>query len=241
MTAGPNRPERPDPHVRPLRYSDGLSLQLGASAVLVVLGWWVADPTGSWLGLSGATWLAAAFAVPVVHQLYVWAAWRSELLHRTWTRRFGDRALRVFGLGFFVLFALRPVTMVGLAVADRGTLWTPGPVSWVAAALLAAPAVWTLASVVLFFGARRALGVDHFVPGFDEPFVRRGAFAHVPNAMYTLAFLLLWAIAVAAGSRAALVAAAVQHALIWVHYVATERPDMQVIYGGRPLSSSPPR
>jgi protein-S-isoprenylcysteine O-methyltransferase Ste14 len=104
-----------------------------------------------------------------------------------------------------------------------------------AAAVVAAPALWTVYSVGRWFGARRALGVDHFEPGFDEPLVRRGAFAFVPNAMYTLAFLLLWAFAIAAGSRATLVTAAYQHALIWVHYFATERPDMQVIYEGRPL------
>lgn len=140
----------------------------------------------------------------------MWAVWRAELFTRAWTRRLGTQALRVFGAGFFVLFALRLV-----------------------ACLVAAPAVWALHSVARWFGIRRALGVDHFEPGFDEPLVRRGAFARVPHAMYTLAFLLLWAIAIAAGSRAALVAAGTQRALVWVHYLATERPDMQVTYGGR--------
>jgi hypothetical protein len=55
--------------------------------------------------------------------------------------------------------------------------------------------------------------------------------------MYALGFLALWAIGIAAGSRAALVAAAFQHAFIWAHYRWIERADMQVIYEGRPLAS----
>jgi hypothetical protein len=59
----------------------------------------------------------------------------------------------------------------------------------------------------------------------------------MPNAMYALGSLALWAIGIAAGSRGALVAAAFQHAFIWAHYRWIERPDMQVIYAGRPLAS----
>ncbi len=97
--------------------------------------------------------------------------------------------------------------------------------------MVAIPAAWTMSSVVRFFGFWRAAGADHFDEGLrTEPFVRRGAFARVPNAMYTLGFLGLWAIAIAAGSRSGLVAAAASHVYIWVHYLCTERPDMDVIY-----------
>ncbi len=224
----------------PLRSTEGFGWQLAAAVVLGGLAWWLGRPTGMWLGLPGRMWLAMAIAVPVVHQLVAGAGWRAELVHRWFTRRFGDHGLRVFGAAFLPLFALRPVVVLGVAVSDAGSLWAPGAASFVAATMLAAPAGWTFVSVARYFGIRRALGVDHFDRDFDEPFVRRGAFAIVPNAMYVFGFLALWAIAVAAGSRAALTAAAFQHAFIWAHYRWIERPDMQVIYEGRPLASVDP-
>ena len=55
--------------------------------------------------------------------------------------------------------------------------------------------------------------------------------------MYGLAFLGLWAIALLCGSWSALVAAAFQHAYIWVHMYTVEGPDMRRIYG---VEDSPP-
>ena len=49
--------------------------------------------------------------------------------------------------------------------------------------------------------------------------------------MYTFAFFAFWAIALLAGSIAALAVALFQHAYIWVHWYCTEEPDMRVIYG----------
>jgi hypothetical protein len=221
----------------PLRSTEGFGWQLAAAVVLGGLAWWLGQPTGRWLGLPGRTWMATAIAVPVAHQLVAGAGWRAELVARWFTRRFAGHGLRVFGAFFLPLFALRPVVVLGVAMADAGSLWAPGAVSFATAMVLAAPAVWTFVSVARYFGIRRALGVDHFERDFDEPFVRRGAFAIVPNAMYVLGFFALWAIAVAAGSWAALTAAAFQHAFIWAHFRWIERPDMQVIYGGRPLAS----
>ncbi len=218
--------------------AEGFGRQLVVAAVLAGLTWWLARPTGSWLGWSGTAWLAAAIGVPVAHQLVAGVGWRVELVDRWFTRRFGANGLRVYGAAFFALFALRPVVVLGVSASDPGSLWEPGTAAFLAAAVIAAPAVWTFVSVARYFGIRRALGVDHFEPDFDEPFVRRGAFAVVPNAMYVFGFLALWAIAVAAGSRAGLAAAGFQHALIWAHYRWIERPDMEVIYAGRPVATS---
>jgi hypothetical protein len=220
----------------PLRRWQGLAPQLGTAVLLGIVAWWLAEPDGTWLGLSGRAWLLAALVVPTVHQVVVAVGWRLELFDRRVTGWFGGRALTAFGAVFLPLFALRPLVVLGTGFADVGSLWRPGPLAGLAAAVLAAPALWTFASVARYFGLRRALGADHFEPDFDAPLVRRGAFAVVPNAMYVLGFLALWAIAVATGSRAALVAAGFQHALIWAHYLWTERPDMEVIYGGRPLA-----
>ena len=48
--------------------------------------------------------------------------------------------------------------------------------------------------------------------------------------MYLYAFMLFWAIAIGCNSSAALTVATFSHAYIWVHYYATEKPDMNVIY-----------
>lgn len=69
-----------------------------------------------------------------------------------------------------------------------------------------------------------------WVPLLGMPMERRGAFRWVPNTMYTLVFLGGWALALSAGSRATLIAAAFAHAAIWVHYLCLEKPDMQHIY-----------
>lgn len=191
--------------------------------------------TGEFLGLSAHTWFAAALTAPVAHQVFVWLAWRTELAWRTTTRTFGRHTgFLLFRIVFLTLFAARGVTIVGLAAADRGSLFEPGALAYAAAAALAVPGLWGAASVQLYFGVTRATGADHFDPAYRTmPFVRRGAFRHVPNAMYVLVFLLLWSLAAATGSQAAFVVAAFQHAYIWVHYWCTERPDMDMIYGDR--------
>jgi len=49
--------------------------------------------------------------------------------------------------------------------------------------------------------------------------------------MYVFAFLLFWALGVGCDSSAALLVAAFSHAYIWVHFHATEKPDMRFLYG----------
>ena len=65
--------------------------------------------------------------------------------------------------------------------------------------------------------------------------MRRGIFRFTRNAMYTWAFMIFWILALVYGSRAGLVLAAFSHAYIWVHYLATERPDLRRIYGDETL------
>lgn len=166
---------------KPLRLTDGLAVQIAAAILLGgdrVAGGRsdrrVARPVRGVLAVHGA---GRAVRPPDV----CLGGMASRTVPRSWTRRFGDRALTVFGVGFFILFGLRPVTIIALAVADHGTLWEASPSPWLAAVVLATPAVWTLYSVVRWFSVRRALGVDHFEPGFNEQLVRRGAFAGYPT------------------------------------------------------------
>ncbi len=189
--------------------------------------------TGAALGLSAKTWWYIVLALPIAHQLYVWAFWRGELCWRALGRRYGaEEGFAWFRRLFFMFLLARPLVALGLALADRGTLVEPGLATYLLGALLFVPAAWTMYSVEKYFGPYRAAGADHFIARYRTmPFERRGAFRYVPNAMYTLGFLLFWAIAIALASRAALVAAGYVHVVIWIHYLTLERPDMEVIYG----------
>jgi protein-S-isoprenylcysteine O-methyltransferase Ste14 len=63
------------------------------------------------------------------------------------------------------------------------------------------------------------------------PLVNEGIFRYTRNGMYGPGFLVFWGMAVACDSTGALLAAAFAHAYIWVHHLATEKPDMDAIYG----------
>ncbi len=86
-------------------------------------------------------------------------------------------------------------------------------------------------SVARYFGLSRAAGADHFEERYRTlPLVREGIFRWTGNGMYGVAFLGPWGLALLLGSTGALIAAAFGHAYIWLHYYATERPDMEFIY-----------
>ena len=71
--------------------------------------------------------------------------------------------------------------------------------------------------------------------GFDSiclP-ILKGIFRFTRNGMYVYGFLILWVPALWWASVAALTAALFNHLYIWVHYFATEKPDMARIYSGR--------
>jgi hypothetical protein len=190
---------------------------------------------GELWGLSTPTWFAASIAAAVAHQVYVWLCWRLELHRRAITRRFGGAGFRVYAAVFAVLILMRPVTITLLAVANRGAIESGRPAMRVLAVVLAALGTYTLVSVARYFGFERAVGRDHFDPDAGEvPLERRGVFRWTPNAMYVFGIGALWIPGLWTGSTAALVAAAFSHAYIWVHWLATERPDMRRIYGARP-------
>ena len=79
----------------------------------------------------------------------------------------------------------------------------------------------------------RAAGADHFDRRYrDMPLVKEGIFRFTSNGMYHFGFLLSWAIAIGFDSRAGLLAAVFSHLYIWVHFHATEKPDMKFLYAG---------
>jgi len=183
-------------------------------------------------GGSGTTWFLLALSVPIVHQVFVWLAWRSELCYGFLTKWLGSNAFLAYRIVFFVLFLSRPFTLVLLATADHDTLAIPVLVRIVLCTILALPAAYTFYSVVRYFGLARASGADHFDEAYRHmPMVQKGMFRYSSNAMYTYAFLIFWVIGIACASWASLVVAAFSHAYIWVHYFCTERPDMDLLYG----------
>ncbi len=188
---------------------------------------------GSLWGISTPAWLVLALLVPILHQFYVVVCWRGELYYGWLSRLLGEKAFDVWAVGFMALLLARPLTILALGYADRGTLpiplWLNLPLLAVCLGLFA----YLAYSFLRYFKMPRALGVDHFDPEVSRelPLVREGIFAWTPNAMYIFGFLALWAIGLAFQSRAALLAALFNHLFIWAHYYFTEYPDMLEIYG----------
>ena len=205
-------------------------------ALLVAVSYALAAPklcaSNTWLGLTVQGWFWLNVMVVIAHQVIVWLVFRGELGWGVLTRIFGRWDLTFWGLVFMPFLVARPVLIVCLAVADSGSLMLPRWLCLTFGAALLAPTLFTLWSVVRYFGIPRALGGDHFRLRYRRmPMVRAGAFAWTPNAMYLIAFLGLWSIALLARSHVALVVALFQHAYIWVHYFCTEEPDMRLMYG----------
>src|SRR5690606_41959971 len=114
----------------------------------------------------------------------------------------------------------------------RGTVAAVPLVRKTAAVFALVPALYLFYSVKRYFTFRRAFGIDHFDPAARHlPFVRGGIFRFTSNGMYTFGFLLLWVPALWWASAAGLAVAAFNHLYVWVHYFATERPDIARIYG----------
>ena len=188
---------------------------------------------GLW-GLGTCTWFVIAVIVPIVHQVYVWLAWRIEL-HYSWlTERMGKWGLRAFLADFFLLLSLRVLSVIALAYSNQGSLHLDQTLLNVLSFLLVLPMIYTLYSIGRYFGFKRAAGIDHFDPTYREkPLVRQGIFKYSRNAMYTYGLLVVWLPGLLLASKAALAAALFNHAYIWVHYLCTEKPDMERIYGGK--------
>jgi len=207
------------------------------SALVLGVGVWLLARgqilVGAFLGIPTRTWLVLAILFPVLHQIYVVICWRGELYFGWLSDTFGDYAFHIWAVGFMILFLSRPITIIALAISNNGTIPIP---LWLNLALIViclVVVVYMAYSFVKYFGAERALGMDHFQPEKyrELPFVREGIFRWSSNAMYTYAFLALWMIGLIFTSKAALLAALFNHLFIWAHYYFTEYPDMQFIYG----------
>ncbi|MEE2730663.1 MAG: methyltransferase [Pseudomonadota bacterium] len=190
---------------------------------------------GALLGVSTRTWFWIAIATPVLHQVYVWFVWRVELYTRAFTRRFGlQTAFKAYALGFSLLFVGRLITIILLASSSACSLSWPPLLAYGLAVLITPPVLFLFYSVKRYFTFERAYGIDHFDPHYNEPYVKQGIFQYTDNGMYVFGLMVLYLPGLLWLSEAALLAAAFNHAYIWVHYYFTERPDMVVIYGKAP-------
>lgn len=186
---------------------------------------------GEYAGIDTQGWFTLVVANAVVHQLYVWFCWRIELYASGMSRALGSAAFVVYALGFTILILARPVLATLLSISNAGTLPISAAAGHILALLLCVPVIYLMYSIRRYFSFSRAFGIDHFDAAYrDAPIVRQGIFRYTPNAMYVYGFLLLWIPALYFRSVAGVVAAAFSHAYIWVHYVTTEKPDMEAIY-----------
>jgi hypothetical protein len=206
----------------------GLSIGQGLHTICLVLLLAAVWVIWTYLGEPFPTgfWIAVSF--PIVHQVFVWMAWRLELRSSATSGTIGFRGYLVC---FFLLFGGRFLSLLALAWMDRGSLQIQNIPRIVITGILAALGVYAMYSVMRFFGMARAAGADHFDPRYrNMPFVGEGIFRFTSNGMYVYAFFLFWAIAVGFNSSAALTVAAFSHAYIWVHFYTTEKPDMEFLY-----------
>lgn len=202
----------------------GQFLHFSCLAALLALTW------AAWTALGkpfpDLFWTAVAF--PIIHQLYVWLAWRLELRSSWVSTTVGFSCYLIL---FFLLFGARFVSLLALAWMDRTSLQLPVLPLLIVTIILVLPGIYAMYSVQRYFGMVRASGADHFDPRYRTmPLVREGIFRFTSNGMYIYAFLLFWAIGVGFNSAAALTVAAFSHAYIWVHFYATEKPDMEYLY-----------
>lgn len=202
----------------------GQWLHFACLAPLLALAW----VAWKYLGEPFAVAFWIAIAIPIVHQVLVWLAWRLELRSSTISKTIGFRKYLVF---FFILLSGRFISLLALAWMDIGSLKLPILPRAIATTILGLIWIYTAYSVRRYFGLARAAGADHFEPSYrDIPFVKEGIFRFTNNGMYLFGFSLFWAISIGFNSIAALIVTAFSHAYIWVHFCATEKPDMGFMY-----------
>tara|TARA_B100000029_G_scaffold267303_1_gene263044 strand:+ start:602 stop:1279 length:678 start_codon:yes stop_codon:yes gene_type:complete len=218
----------------PPSFLKGQILHLGSLLIAIpVLSSFVEIGKGSLLGIPLFTWFWLCISIPIAHQIYVWACWRMELRGQLITKKLGPNlGFTIYLIGFFILFGSRFLTLLFLAIADKGSISLPLAFQWIIGAPLVIIGGYGMYSIKTYFGFQRAAGIDHFDPSYrDKPLVRQGIFRWTQNAMYVFVIQLTWIFGVLGSSKLAMIGACFQTCYIWIHYFGTEKPDMNWIYG----------
>jgi len=126
------------------------------------------------------------------------------------------------------------IFIIFLAYANRGTLKVEPFWVYFLVAFIMPIVAYLFYSVKRYFTFARAYGIDHFDKNYNVPYVKQGVFRFTNNGMYVFGLLILYIPALLLISKVALVVALFNHLYIWVHYYATEKPDMKQIYGSTP-------
>lgn len=188
------------------------------------------------------TWVVVALGAAALHQGTTAVIWRSQIHGQHMSRIFGRQALLVHGVQFFTFFVLRIGSTVLASISSPHTLTGMPTLMMVLSAATVVLVGWTCFSVVKYFGIKRALGADHFTEEYRRmDFVREAIFRYTPNAMYTFGTLMFVIPGLLLRSHIGIASGVFHYLAVWLHYWATEVPDMILIYGDLPRhSESPP-
>ncbi len=186
-------------------------------------------------------WAMVALATATLHQGTTAVIWRSEIHGQHMSRVFGRQALLAHGAQFFTFFFLRIGSTVLASVSSPHTLTRIPTLMMVLSAATVILVGWTFFSVFKYFGIKRALGADHFSEDYRRmDFVREAIFRYTPNAMYTFGTLMFVIPGLLLRSNIGIASGVFHYVAVWLHYWATEVPDMILIYGHLPENSEPP-
>lgn len=186
---------------------------------------------GQFFDIGTSTWLYLGIVVAILHQVYVWFCWRVQLHFSLITKIYGQNGFLYYSIGFLILFILRFVLVIILAISNMNTLNANQLLLNILALLITTPAFYLFYSVMKYFTIERALGIDHFALSYaKKPFVREGIFKFTSNGMYIFGLLIFWVPGLLFSSQAALLLALFNHIYVWIHYYVTERPDIRRIY-----------
>ena len=112
-----------DPTLQSGYFFKGQFLHFLLLAILVYLSLSIVDLNRlselNYLGTSAKTWFLLSLAVPVLHQVYVWLAWRSELCFGFFTGKLGTNGFLLYRILFFVLIVSRLFPLIFLTIADH--------------------------------------------------------------------------------------------------------------------------
>jgi len=204
---------------------------LGGTVILFNIGFQIVNlenNSNNFIGLDAFNWFLIAMTVPLIHQVYVWVCWRSELCWKFVSNTIGFKGYIIL---FFILIISR-LSAIVLCFVDYGSLYKPNFIAWILSIIIFIPGAYTMYSVKKYFGFLRAAGADHFDSKYKEmSFERRGIFKWTPNAMYVFAIGIPFAFATATGSQSMFIVAIYTYISIWLHYYFTEKEDFKIIYG----------
>ena len=204
---------------------------IGGTIVLFFIGVQIVDldnNTSTFLGISALRWFMIAMAIPLIHQVYTWLCWRSELCWKLISNSIGFKGYLIV---FFILIISR-FSAVILCFVDYGSLYKPGWLAWIISIIIFIPGIYTMYSVRKYFGFIRAAGADHFDLKYKNmPFEKRGIFKWSSNAMYMFGLSIPFAFAISTGSESMFIVSVYSYISIWLHYFCTEKEDFKIIYG----------